>query len=99
MLFFCFFQCGVGGGPRVGGRGVSLSVCARVRAGARARGCVCVRVVCVCMCVWVSVSVSAWFKVYGWLFFLVGQVGSWLGTCEFQDVWRSGCGCLRGPLL
>ena len=86
MLFFCFFQCGVGGGPRVGGRGVSLSVCARVRAGARARGCVCVRVVCVCMCVCVSVSVSAWFKVYGWLFFSRGA-GGFVGW----DLRVSGC--------
>ena len=59
-----------GGGPRVGGRGVSLSVCARVRA--RACVCVCARAgVCVC----VSVSVSAWFKVYGWLFFSRGAGG------------------------
>ena len=63
MLCFCFFQCGVGGGPRVGGRGVSL---------------------CVCVCVSVSVTVSAWFKVYGWLFFSWGRWVRGLGLASFR---------------
>ena len=73
--FFVFSSVGWVGGRgwgAAGGGPWGVSVCLRACARARACVCVCARAgVCVC----VSVSVSAWFKVYGWLFFSRGAGG------------------------